>query len=436
MASILYIMQGAPGSGKSTFIVDNDLERYTVRMDDLRRAINSDTVLTDMKTGVTEDAMDWSGRNSALAFSMAEEIVSYRMRLGETIILDGINCNRKTIGRILHTAVENRYQVRFVDMQKHTTLEEALKRNAKRPSNRKVPDNVVRSAWDSCNGFKVQSGNGEARIDSEEMLSDRIIPIADADGWSSVNVIGDVQGCWNALRKAFVASGSDNPEYGLDSSQLYVFTGDLLDRGPANDKVYEWLTRHCHDHNVVLVMGNHDSYFRYYASEQYEDSLPYKTKISIRQIRDSMSGSARDKLLRKSSRRVYNSFRKCFIFRRNGRLFLATHGGIDSDVVNANLQDDGLGMGYWSQSYFYYGSGSVSSGGDYAIDIDAMIHRKNQANPDNRIFQIHGHRNEHHVGKYDYDDVWNLENAVEAGGALRMATIDKLGNVSVSEYED
>jgi len=78
----------------------------------------------------------------------------------------------------------------------------------------------------------------------------------------------------------------------------------------------------------------------------------------------------------------------------------------------------------------------VSSGGDYAIDIDAMIHRKNQANPDSRVFQIHGHRNEHHVGKYDYDDVWNLENAVEAGGALRMATIDKLGNVSVSEYED
>lgn len=433
MASKIYFMQGAPGVGKTTFLMAHGLNRYVVAPDELRHVINRDVIITDRNTGESyEEAYDRSARTSSLAFNIAASIVDDRMRMGQTVIIDGVNTNRRTIGKILSIAEENRYDVCFVDMQAGLTIDTALKRNSSRGWSRAVPDVVVRNIWDSCETFNVNKN--EKRITKDQLIDDMVIPIVDTDRWKNVHVIGDVQGCWNALSKAFSSTGSNGGP--LDPEQLYIFTGDLLDRGPDNDKVYEWLTRHCHDENVILVMGNHDSYIRYFGEDDRQKSLPRKTRVSIEQIQNRLPSKAKTKELRKSARRVYNSFVKCFMFRRNGRVFMATHGGIDPDVVDSKMTERGLEMGFYAQSYFYYGSGEMADRGDYKIDIDALIHRKNQKRINDRIYQFHGHRNEYKVADYAYDDVWNLENAVENGGALRMATIDPLGNVSISEYKD
>lgn len=435
MASKIYFMQGAPGVGKTTFLREHDLDRYVVSPDELRHIINQDVIITSRETGESfEDAYDWSDSTSSLAFKMAASIVDDRMRLGQTVIFDGVNTTRKTIGKILNIAEQNRYDIRFVNMQDGLTIDTALKRNSSRTTGRMLPEEDVRRIWDSCETFKVNQRNNEDRITKEQLINDMVIPIVDTDKWKNVHVIGDVQGCWNALRRAFFSTGSNGGS--LDPEQLYIFTGDLLDRGSDNDKVYEWLTHHCYDDNVVLVMGNHDSYIRYFGEGERQKNLPRKTKVSIEQIQDRLSSEAKMKELRRSARRVYKSFVKCFMFRRNGRIFMATHGGIDPDVIDSKMTERGLEMGLYAQSYFYYGSGATIGRGDYKIDIDALIHHKNQKHINDRIYQFHGHRNEYKIAGDAYDDVWNLENAVENGGALRMATIDPLGNVSISEYKD
>ncbi len=62
--------------------------------------------------------------------------------------------------------------------------------------------------------------------------------------------IGDVQGCWDALRRLLVAIDFDP---GRDRLWL---AGDLVNRGPASREVL----RFCVDHaaSVVAVLGNHD----------------------------------------------------------------------------------------------------------------------------------------------------------------------------------
>ena len=116
MDNKLFIMQGAPGCGKSTFIRKHNLDDYAISPDDLRQIINPNPLVYDENTGHMVKGYDFSPRTSKLAFRMANDIMSARMRMGQTIILDLTAANRKTISKLLQTARDYNYHIMYVNI--------------------------------------------------------------------------------------------------------------------------------------------------------------------------------------------------------------------------------------------------------------------------------------------------------------------------------
>lgn len=429
MTNKIFFLQGASGCGKSTFVEDNDLNRFVVSTDDLRTKASGGNYVYDEKLNDMVFKMDFSGPTSSAAFKIASTIVAARAYRGETIVFDSVAANRKTIGNILSIVKGFNYEVFFVDMQDGLTVEEAIKRNNSRSSYKFVPEDVIRKQWDNCNNFLVEKG--EKKISKDDMLEMQFSNVALnlEDDYRFIRVIGDVQGCWNALEKSGVTE--------LRKDTLYIFVGDLLDRGPENDKVFNWAVKNMNQENVIFVKGNHDEYFRQFdsGSSLYRD-LPRNTRKTLDQIVEDYKARYKNrKLIRRDALKLHSNLKDFFAFTVNGKKFFVTHGGISPRDIKDAWSGNRVELGLESSQYFYYGMGMTSGTSDYKIDIDNVIHKLNEKF-DVDVVQFHGHRNEYHVGAYAFDDVFNLENRVERDGSMRVATIRDDGSVTVDEYSE
>lgn len=67
----------------------------------------------------------------------------------------------------------------------------------------------------------------------------------------AIFVIGDVHGCFNALKAVFRAAP-------IEKTDTVVFLGDYVSRGPDSAKVIEWLTKKKNSYNLILLRGNHE----------------------------------------------------------------------------------------------------------------------------------------------------------------------------------
>lgn len=103
----------------------------------------------------------------------------------------------------------------------------------------------------------------------------------DANKYKDIKVIGDVQGCYTVLMEAL----SD-----FNQETLYIFAGDLLDRGIENDKVLQWAFDHAKEPNVIFIRGNHDVHIENWAFDALDENgepikLPhvfnYKTRPQL-----------------------------------------------------------------------------------------------------------------------------------------------------------
>ena len=77
----LFILRGAPGSGKSTWIKENNLEPYTLSTDALRLMYQSPVT-------TPEGTMAISQNNDTAVWALLMELLERRMSKGEFIIID------------------------------------------------------------------------------------------------------------------------------------------------------------------------------------------------------------------------------------------------------------------------------------------------------------------------------------------------------------
>ncbi len=71
------------------------------------------------------------------------------------------------------------------------------------------------------------------------------------------DIIGDVHGCLDALRRLCDALGYDAAFHHPDGRRL-VFLGDLIDRGPDSLGVLSLVSRLVSRGRALLTLGNHD----------------------------------------------------------------------------------------------------------------------------------------------------------------------------------
>ncbi|HJF29545.1 AAA family ATPase [Ligilactobacillus saerimneri] len=93
----LFLTYGAPGSGKSTFIQNNHLEKYTVATDNVRELAGS------FQTRLEADELNGyaiASANETFVWQTVYKMVEHRMQAGITTFVDLITFIRILVDRV------------------------------------------------------------------------------------------------------------------------------------------------------------------------------------------------------------------------------------------------------------------------------------------------------------------------------------------------
>lgn len=84
----LLIMQGCPGSGKSTWIKNNNLEEYTLSADKIRTMVTNPILNEDGKMSISQ-------KNDKYVWDLLFQILENRMKNGDFTVIDATHNNDK-----------------------------------------------------------------------------------------------------------------------------------------------------------------------------------------------------------------------------------------------------------------------------------------------------------------------------------------------------
>lgn len=416
----LFLLRGAPGAGKSTWIKQNGLEPYTLSADDIRC----------MKAGLVYTL---SGKRQIpnnyenTVWKMLMELLEDRMDRGEMVVVDATHYRAALLTAYKKLITKYRYRAYVVDFT-DVPLETALKQNSMRASYKIVPPEVIQKMYEVFRSdykevstrFKVISREEALHIMHSSLLFDY-------DEYEKVVIFGDIHGCYTPLEKYF----ADHP---MRNDTAYIFLGDYLDRGIQNKEVLEFLLKVKDEPNVLLLEGNHERWLRMYAEGDYLKPLTAEEKAMLRPYVDKSfyterrrkeirnSGFLRDTLPqiesipKKDLRNLCRRMGQMAYFTFGGNDYFVTHGGtpmLPSLFVPAEQYIDGVGK---------------------YEDVDALYEAWLR-NTDETKIMVHGHRNIFHYPAQMNERCYNLCSDIEYGGALRIMEISDYG-INILQYDN
>lgn len=252
----LFILRGAPASGKSTWIQQNELEPYTISTDGLRLMYQSPITTQDGDFAISQN-------HDKEVWGMLMELLERRMENGELVIIDATHYKSNLINRYKDLVSKYRYRVNVVDFTQ-VSVEELKRRNATRGF-RKVPEDVIDKmsiALADWNEVKKQY-TVVSPEEAAEMIKAPLVPFEIPENYNKVVIFGDIHGCMDPLTEYF----EKNP---FDENTNYIFTGDYIDRGLQNKEVLEFLISIKDKKNCVFLEGNHEKWLRVYSQKDYD----------------------------------------------------------------------------------------------------------------------------------------------------------------------
>ena len=226
------------------------------------------------------------------------------------------------------------------------------------------------------------------------------------DKYDKVHIIGDIHGCYSTLTQYF----EKNP---INKNEAYIFVGDYFDRGIENYETFKLLNELSNNENMLFLVGNHeDKLYKYACDDEFK--MDYDIKNTIKEFEDNnVKKSEIRGFIKKLSQIAYVKFGE--------NAYLITHGGI-SYIPEQSLD-------FYSTNSFIYGIDK------YDVDID-KLYNDFMKNEDNKIYQIHGHRNFYKIKYDEYKFSLNLDGDIEHGGHLRVLTLNKNGQFDYIEIEN
>ncbi|MCM1497218.1 MAG: metallophosphoesterase [Clostridium sp.] len=453
----LFLLRGAPGSGKSSWIKQSGLEPYTLSADNIRLMFQSPVMDLDGNLTISQ-------KNDNQTWKTLMELLTLRMSRGEFCIVDATHYKSELIARYKNLVSKYRYRSYVVDFTK-VPLDTALERNRLRESYKFVPEEAIRKMYAI---FESESGKGEVISGFDVISPEQAIEMTkkdlkfDFNKYKKIVVFGDIHGCFEPLRTYFEA----NP---IKDDNCYIFVGDYIDRGIQNREVLEFLCSIKDRKNVLLLTGNHDPRIAKYTQEgytkqrladyldakMYQNLLDYVTspcafsrtikgmvkslfEFSPRGYKTVFNDIVRKKIVgiakynkvkivepyspefinstipqienmdKKELSRLAQRFAQFAYFEFNGKVYLITHGGLPNIPTIFTATEE-----------FIKGVGKYE-------DTEEVYTAWLKNTPENYI-QIHGHRN---VFKYPTKvnkRIYNLCSSVEYGDDLRAVEITKRG---------
>lgn len=380
----LLLFRGSPGCGKSTFIKEHNLEKYTLSADNIRLMCQSPVLNIDGTYSISQS-------NDNVVWDMLFNMLEQRMLRGEFIVVDATNSKTSEMTRYKNIAKQYRYRIICIDIT-DVPIEVAKERNRNRqPSYKVVPEFVIDNMYARFETQQIPSG---IKVIKPNEFEDAIkYTITDLSHYKKIHHIGDIHGCYTVLREYLKEIKED---------ELYIFLGDYCDRGIENDKVLNFLFEIMNLPNVLLLTGNHERYLQQYGKDIMTQSIQFE-----RYTRPQLDSAG---ISKKNVRKLYDKLGQIAYYKYNDKEVLVSHGGI-SCIPNNLL--------FIATDQMIRGVGKYE---DMEYVNDSFI--KNTAE---NVYQIHGHRNINGSPVQVNNRCFCLEGEVEFGGKLRIVTLDKNG---------
>ena len=389
---VLLLMRGAMGCGKSTWIEQNGLKPYTLCADDIRLLCQAPVLDIDGTRKISQ-------KNEKVVWRTLFDILETRMKRGEFTVIDATNTKTSEMNRYKDLANKYRYRIYCVDMT-DVPIEVAKAQNAKRDPIKFVPEEAIDRAYARFANQKIPSG---IKVIKPNELDTIWYKPMDLSSYNKVHIIGDIHGCYTAL-KDFMDSVDVN------ANEYFIFLGDYLDRGLENAETIEYLMELQRTHNnVYFLEGNHEAHLRNWANDNEIASSEFK---KITQTKLDAAGVSK-----KDVRSFCRSLGQCSYFTYGDANVLVTHGGLSTVPSNLTLiatEQMIKGVGDYKDSH----------------DVDQAFLSTTKDN----FYQIHGHRNETNEFIQVNEATFNLNGDVEFGGHLRVVTFYKSHN-GVVDYQ-
>jgi len=388
----LVLMRGSPGCGKTTWIQQNGLSDYALSADKIRGLFASPELRTDGSTMISQ-------RNDKIVWETLFQMLERRMQRGDFTIIDACNSKTSEMTRYKNLAQQYRYRIYCVDMT-DIPIEETLKRNRSRSALQVVPEEYIQRVYSRFETQQIPSGITRVAPDELDAIFAKPFDLSEYD---RVVHIGDIHGCYDAIQRAF----GEDPINGIDPNTAYIFLGDYVDRGPDSPSVIKFLIQAAKHKNVCLLEGNHERHLWDWANNRKSRSREFELKTKFQ-----LEAACIDK---SDVRQLYRRFRQCSYYTWRGKTVMCTHGGLP--------RLDGVG-----KVEFIPASQMISGVGQYedVLSCAESFERYSEGRGGD-IYQVFGHRNIERAQAVILPHSFILENDVEHGGTLRVATLSAEG---------
>lgn len=378
---ILLLLRGSAGCGKSTWIEKNGLKPYALSADDIRLLCQSPVMQVDGTEGISQN-------NERVVWKTLFNLLETRMQRGEFTVIDATNSKTSEMNRYKQMCNTYRYRIFCVDFT-DIPIEETKRRNANREALKRVPDDCIDKMYSRFATQKIPSG---IKVIKPNELDSIWMKMFDLSEYKKIHHIGDIHGCNTALQKYLADNG------GIKDDEMYIFTGDYIDRGIENADVVEFLISIMDKKNVLMLEGNHERWLWLWANDCSGKSKEFELVT-----RPALEDAGID---RKAVRQLYRKFGQCTYYKYGNNIYLVTHAGLSTVPNNISLV---------ATEQMIQGVGSYN-------DFEKVANTFLNTTPSNS-YQIHGHRNTKQVPISVNDRVFNLEGQVEFGGSLRCVQV-------------
>lgn len=382
---VLLLLRGSAGCGKSTWIEQNGLKPYTLSADDIRLLCQSPCLQPDGSVGISQN-------NDKTVWKTLFNLLEIRMQKGEFTVIDATNSKTSEMNRYKHMCETYRYRIYCVDFT-DIPIEEVKRRNSNREELKRVPDAVIDKMYSRFKTQKIPSGIKVIKPNELDVIWTKLFDLSE---YRKIHQIGDIHGCYTALKKYFDDNG------GIKDDEMYIFTGDYIDRGVENADVVKFLISIKDKKNVLMLEGNHERWLWLWANDCVSKSKEFEL-VTRPQLDDT-------KIDKKDVRQLYRKLGQCAYYKYGENIYLVTHAGLS--ILPNNLT-------------FVATDQMINGVGNYN-DFERIAETFTEKMPSN-YYQIHGHRNTKQVPIRVNDRVFNLEGRVEFGGCLRCVQIDNTG---------